>query len=72
MIRKGNSSIRRKEPLWSVDLLFEENLIQARISQCDKCWPSVEEWEANRSPAKTPMEGPDLLSQLEEREAHVK
>ena len=32
----------------------------------------MEEWEANRSPAKTPLEGPDLLAQLEEKEAHVK
>uniref|UniRef100_A0A0R3PEK7 Rab-GAP TBC domain-containing protein n=1 Tax=Angiostrongylus costaricensis TaxID=334426 RepID=A0A0R3PEK7_ANGCS len=44
----------------------------SRISACDKCWPAVEEWEANRSPARTPQDGPDLLSQLEEREAHVK
>ncbi|EPB78677.1 TBC domain protein [Ancylostoma ceylanicum] len=50
----------------------QKRAIISRVSACDKCWPAVEEWEANRSPARTPQDGPDLLSQLEEREAHVK
>lgn len=51
---------------------IQKRSIISRVSACDKCWPAVEEWEANRSPARTPQDGPDLLSQLEEREAHVK
>ncbi|CAB3410123.1 unnamed protein product [Caenorhabditis bovis] len=52
----------------------QKRAIVARISECDKCWPAVEEWEQNRSPqhsASTPT-GPDLLSRLEEREDHIK
>ncbi|VDO82181.1 unnamed protein product [Heligmosomoides polygyrus] len=50
----------------------QKRAIISRIATCNKCWPAVEEWEANRSPARAPQDGPDLLSQLEEREAHVK
>ncbi|GMT31385.1 hypothetical protein PFISCL1PPCAC_22682 [Pristionchus fissidentatus] len=53
----------------------QKKAIMARISQCDGCWSSVQEWEANRSPARSPhdeMGVSDLLSRLEEREAHVR
>ncbi|VDL79325.1 unnamed protein product [Nippostrongylus brasiliensis] len=50
----------------------QKRAIISRISSCNNCWPAVEEWEANRSPARAAQDGPDLLSQLEEREAHVK
>ncbi|NP_001360743.1 Rab GTPase-activating protein tbc-11 [Caenorhabditis elegans] len=52
----------------------QKKAIIARISDCDKCWPAVCEWEKNRSPvhsASTPT-GPDLLTKLEEREDHIK
>ncbi|UMM38814.1 hypothetical protein L5515_016135 [Caenorhabditis briggsae] len=52
----------------------QKKAIIARISECDKCWPSVCEWEKNRSPvhtASTPI-GLDLLTKLEEREDHIK
>ncbi|KAF1745786.1 hypothetical protein GCK72_022233 [Caenorhabditis remanei] len=52
----------------------QKKAIVARISECDKCWPSVCEWEKNRSPvhtASTPT-GLDLLTKLEEREDHIK
>ncbi|EGT54899.1 CBN-TBC-11 protein [Caenorhabditis brenneri] len=52
----------------------QKKAIIARISECDKCWPSVCEWEKNRSPihnASTPT-GLDLLTKLEEREDHIK
>ncbi|PIC15135.1 hypothetical protein B9Z55_022227 [Caenorhabditis nigoni] len=52
----------------------QKKAIIARISECDKCWPSVCEWEKNRSPvhtAYTPI-GLDLLTKLEEREDHIK
>ncbi|CAI5456391.1 unnamed protein product [Caenorhabditis angaria] len=52
----------------------QKRAIVARISNCDKCWPAVEEWEKNRSPvhAGTPTSCPDLLTKLEEREDHIK
>lgn len=52
----------------------QKKAIVARISECDKCWPSVCEWEKNRSPvhtASTPT-GLDLITKLEEREDHIK
>lgn len=52
----------------------QKKAIIARISECDKCWPSVCEWEKNRSPihnASTPT-GLDLVTKLEEREDHIK
>lgn len=52
----------------------QKKAIIARISECDKCWPSVCEWEKNRSPvhtATTPT-GLDLITKLEEREDHIK
>ncbi|CAJ0933526.1 unnamed protein product, partial [Mesorhabditis belari] len=54
----------------------EKKAIVARISQCDVCWPSVEQWEKNRSPVRTPNGDAagalELLSKLEESEAHVR
>ncbi|GMR31748.1 hypothetical protein PMAYCL1PPCAC_01943 [Pristionchus mayeri] len=53
----------------------QKKAIMSRISSCDSCWSSVQEWEANRSPARSPQEEMginDLLTRLEEREAHVR
>ncbi|PAV65018.1 hypothetical protein WR25_08345 isoform B [Diploscapter pachys] len=66
------SQLNRRADVEREQFNTQKKAIISRISNCDNCWPSVEEWEANRSPAKTPLEGPDLLAQLEEKEAHVK
>ncbi|CAD6185269.1 unnamed protein product [Caenorhabditis auriculariae] len=52
----------------------QKRSIIARVSSCDKCWPAIEEWEKNRSPSHSvaSVEGPDLLSKLEEHENHIK
>ncbi|CAJ0583037.1 unnamed protein product, partial [Mesorhabditis spiculigera] len=54
----------------------EKKAFVTRVQQCDQCWPSVEQWEKNRSPVRTPNGDAagalELLTKLEEREAHVR
>uniref|UniRef100_A0A8R1DH82 Rab-GAP TBC domain-containing protein n=1 Tax=Caenorhabditis japonica TaxID=281687 RepID=A0A8R1DH82_CAEJA len=51
----------------------KKNII-ARISDCDKCWSAVIEWEQSRIPANisSATGGVDILAKLDEREDHIK
>ncbi|CAI2355522.1 unnamed protein product [Caenorhabditis sp. 36 PRJEB53466] len=52
----------------------QKKSITARISDCEKCWLSIVEWEKNQSPinASAVPANLDIMAKLEERENHIK
>ncbi|CAI4224060.1 unnamed protein product [Auanema sp. JU1783] len=76
--RSGNLLKEYKQIVFRLEndqkqLQTQKKEIVSGVSQCEKCGPLVEAWNADGSPIRTPTESfPDLLSQLEEKDSHVK